>query len=161
MAETADQSQCRALTGSGDRCTREAIDDDGFCYQHGPDDETVEGESDDGETTEHDDGGDQHVSEDSNDCDVGESDLGRVRNKVGAVAEKLIGRPLVSVVSVERVGDEEEENWLAAVEVIERSAIPDTQDIIGRYEITLDDPETITGYRRTHRYRRGDMEQDI
>ena len=160
MAETADQSQCRALTGSGDRCVREAVDE-GFCYQHGPDDETVEGESA-GEATEDGEGGDQHVSEeDSNDCDVGESDLGRVRRKVGSVAEELIGRPLVSVVSVERVGDDEEENWLAAVEVIERSAIPDTQDIIGRYEITLDDPETVTGYRRTHRYRRGDMEQDI
>ncbi len=159
MAETADDaSQCRALTGSGDRCAREAVDD-GFCYQHGPDDETVEGDAE-SETTETDEG-DQHVSEDSNDCDVGESDLGRVRQKVGSVAEKLIGRPLVSVVSVERTGDDDEENWLAAVEVIERSAIPDTQDIIGRYEITLDDPETITGYRRTHRYRRGDMEQDI
>jgi hypothetical protein len=160
MVETADDaSQCRALTESGDRCAREAVDD-GFCYQHGPDDETVEGDTA-GETSENDERGDQHVSEDSNDCDVGESDLGQVRQKVGSVAEELIGRPLVSVVSVERVGDEESENWLAAVEVVERSAIPDTQDIIGRYEITLDDPETITGYRRTHRYRRGDMEQDI
>jgi hypothetical protein len=29
------------------------------------------------------------------------------------------------------------------------------------YEITLEDPDTITGYSRTHRYRRGDMEQDV
>lgn len=31
-----------------------------------------------------------------------------------------------------------DEGWRTVVEVVERNAVPDTQDIIGRYEITLD-----------------------
>lgn len=144
-----DDGQCRALTSDGERCTRPA-QDDGFCYQHGPDDETI----DDQETE----------STMSSETDVSETEIGAVRNKINQVAEDLIGRPLVSVVSVDRdrqTDDDEEPGWVAAVEILERKSIPDTQDILGRYEITLDADHTITGYRRTHRYRRDDMDQDV
>jgi hypothetical protein len=97
---------------------------------------------------------------------VAETEIGAVREKIRQVAEDLIGRPLVSVVSVDRDrtrgdDDDEEEGWVAAVEILERKSIPDTQDILGRYEISLDGDHEITGYRRTHRYRRDDMDQDI
>jgi hypothetical protein len=143
--------QCEALTSAGERCTRPA-GDDGFCYQHGPDNETV----------------DNQESENPNMAEqesVSETEIGAVRDKINQVAADLIGRPLVSVVSVDRDrkkgDDDEEEGWVAAVEILERKSIPDTQDILGRYEISLDADHEITGYRRTHRYRRDDMDQDI
>ena len=40
IAEVSSVEQCLALTGSGDRCSREA-GDDGFCFQHDASDETV------------------------------------------------------------------------------------------------------------------------
>ncbi|MCW8172936.1 hypothetical protein D8S78_15275 [Natrialba swarupiae] len=48
-----------------------------------------------------------------------------------------------------------DDGWLAIVEVVERRSVPDTQDIIGRYEVELDDDVTVHGYRRLDRYRRG------
>lgn len=150
MSAARDDEQCRALTADGERCTRPA-QDDGFCYQHGPGDETI----DDQETE----------SDMADDQDIEGTEIGDVRTKIAQVAEDLIGRPLVSVVSVDRDrnrGDEEDdEGWVAAVEILERKSVPDTQDILGRYEISLDADHEITSYRRTHRYRRDDMDQDI
>lgn len=54
-----------------------------------------------------------------------------------------------------------EEGWRTVVEVVERNAVPDTQDIIGRYEITLDGAGTATGYELLERYRRGDMKEEL
>lgn len=162
-----DQDQCRAITESGERCQRPAREN-GFCYQHGPEDETVDDADDETEESEDmdaddaddaddsaDEGGDE--SDAAGDADVAATEIEEIRNKIRDVAEDLIGRPLVSVVAVDR----EDGTWRAAVEVIERKSVPDTQDILGRYEITLDEDHTITGYRRTHRYRRDDMDQDV
>lgn len=149
-AADTDDERCTALTTSGERCTRPA-GDDGFCYQHGPEDETI-----DNQKTERSDMGEQES--------VSETEIGQVREKIHQVAEELVGRPLVSVVSVDRdrkKDDDEEPGWIAAVEMLERESVPDTQDILGRYEISLDADHTITGYRRTHRYRRDDMDQDV
>ncbi|WP_122090612.1 gas vesicle protein GvpO, halophile-type [Halalkalicoccus subterraneus] len=150
-AAESDDGQCTALTTDGKRCTRPA-QDDGFCYQHGPDDETI-----DNQQSESSDMAEQES--------VSGTEIGTVREKIRQVAEDLIGRPLVSVVSVDRDrnrGDDEgEDGWVAAVEILERKSVPDTQDILGRYEISLGSDHEITGYRRTHRYRRDDMDQDI
>lgn len=75
-----------------------------------------------------------------------------VRETVHAVAERLIGQELDGVVEITRNGDD----WLATVEVVERHAVPDTQDILGKYEVVLDTTGTVTGYRRLDTYRRGD-----
>lgn len=150
-AADSDADQCVALTSTGERCTRTA-GGDGFCYQHEHGDETIDNQ----ETEELDMAEQESVSE---------TEIGTVRDKINEVAEDLIGRPLVSVISVDRDrtkgDDDEEEGWVAAVEILERKSIPDTQDILGRYEISLDADHEITGYRRTHRYRRDDMDQDI
>jgi hypothetical protein len=79
-----------------------------------------------------------------------------VRNRVRDSASDLIGRPLDGIVEIERNEDE----WRALVEIIERSSVPDTQDIIGRYALDLDGNGEITGYRRLERYRRGDTRRD-
>lgn len=146
MGATDSDHRCRALTADDTRCTRPAKEN-GYCYQHGPSDETID------ETTDE-PGEPQRDMTD----DIADTEIGSVRNKVHDVAEELIGRPLVSIITVE---SDDDDGWRVAVEVIERKSVPDTQDILGRYEITLDGDRTITGYRRTHRYRRDDMEQDI
>lgn len=150
-----DDEQCKALTADGERCTRPA-GSDGYCYQHGSDDETIEDrEENEGDTT--DEGEDQETSMSDDDHNIDDTEIGQIRNKVRNIAEDVVGYPLSGILAIDR----EDEGWRVAVEVVERSSVPDTQDILGRYEITLDEDREVTGYRRTHRYRRDDMEQDI
>ncbi|WP_049997332.1 gas vesicle protein GvpO [Halococcus sediminicola] len=79
-----------------------------------------------------------------------------IRNNIRDAAADLIGRPLDSVVEIGH-GDD---GWHAIVEIIERRSVPDTQDILGRYTLELDEEAAITGYRRLDRYRRGDTRSD-
>ena len=159
QAETT-TDQCKALTGSGDRCSREATED-GFCHQHDESDETVseaeqteqdeqsheESQTDEAETT---DPSDVDVQVDVDDERI--EGLLSIRETVHSTAGDLIGRPFDGVTEITGV----EDGWRAVVEVVERRAVPDTQDVIGRYEIELDDDGVIEGYRRIDRYRRGD-----
>ncbi|MFC6725229.1 gas vesicle protein GvpO, partial [Halobium palmae] len=68
----------------------------------------------------------------------------------------LIGHDLDGVIQVTGDGD----GWVAVVEVVERHSVPDTQDILGRYELSLDEDARVTGYRRVGRYRRSDSDVD-
>ncbi|WMT10212.1 gas vesicle protein [Natrinema thermotolerans] len=78
-----------------------------------------------------------------------------VRETVQSTAGQLIGHEFDGVSEISPTDD----GWRAVVEVVERRAVPDTQDIIGRYEIELDPGATVHGYRRVDRYRRGDTAQ--
>ncbi|SDR09673.1 gas vesicle protein GvpO, halophile-type [Natronobacterium texcoconense] len=168
-AETQSKEQCKALTEDGERCSRPA-GDDGFCYQHDESDQTVsdsqtaeqeEQEQSEEETRSRDLGADMTAEEktdpESVDADIDveheeiEGVLG-VRQTVQASAGDLIGREFDAVSEIAPTDD----GWRAIVEVVERRAVPDTQDIIGRYEIELDENATVHGYRRLDRYRRGD-----
>ena len=51
--------------------------------------------------------------------------------------------------------------WRVVIEMIERKAIPDTQDILGIYEVHLDDGGNVTGYERTRIRRRMDLEEVV
>lgn len=164
------EEQCIALTSSGERCGRRA-NDGRFCYQHDEDDPTIDEEetdADDGsneessgseeessedDTAEDDSVADDSATDDSTDDSNG-SNVMEVRSAVVEVSSDLIGRPLDGVVEVGKT----EDGWRAVVEVVERRAVPDTQDILGRYELTLDDAETVTGYRRIGRSRRADTD---
>lgn len=197
-AETQSTDQCKALTESGERCSREA-GDDGFCHQHDESDpiadeveeedeaagdessgdeaadvEAAEDEAaDDGtdvndssrsETAESSESEEETVSEtettdtsdvDTSDVDTDESGIEAVlsvRRTVESTAGELIGRPLDSVTEINPT----EDGWRGVVEVVERSSIPDTQDIMGRYEIDLSEDAVVQGYRRMDRYRRDD-----
>lgn len=163
-----DDQRCRALTEDGERCTRRATDG-AFCYQHDEDDQTVDEENGSAESAESSsesespDAADSTDADDSADDDEAASNTDEnvssvmaVRGAVVEVAGDLIGRPLDGVVEVGRTDD----GWRAVVEVVERRAVPDTQDILGRYELTLDSPDDVTSYRRTGRYRRADTGSD-
>lgn len=48
--------------------------------------------------------------------------------------------------------------WIAEVEVLERKSIPDTQDILGRYEMKFDEDGELLGFKRVMVHRRSDRE---
>lgn len=196
--------QCRAVTEGGERCSRPAKEN-GFCHQHGPENETVdeadaaettdaeedderedsnvpedtdseeETESEDSTETEHDDAENGDESESASEAESqdsesnGETDSAEsasdansesdepstivtVRNRVRDQVPQLIGRQLDGVTSLRRG----EDGWVATVELIERRSVPDTQDILGQYEVSLTDDGVIHEYRRLETYRRAD-----
>jgi uncharacterized protein YuzE len=64
-----------------------------------------------------------------------------VRNQVIELSTDVIGRSLDGIVEVSRTDD----SWRAVVEIIERRSVPDTQDILGQYEIELDEAGEVIG----------------
>ncbi|UPM45052.1 gas vesicle protein GvpO [Halocatena salina] len=83
---------------------------------------------------------------------IEESSIKEIQTHVRDQLPELIDRPLDSIVEVDR----DEEGWRVIVEFIERRSIPDTQDILGRYEVRLSVDGQIHSYRRRNRYRRDD-----
>ena len=66
--------------------------------------------------------------------------------------ESVLKRKAESVVSMSK----EAEGWKAVVEVLERRAVPDTQDLLARYELTLNDEGELLGYKQVLVRRRQD-----
>lgn len=181
MATKQDTRQCRALTADGERCTRPA-GEDGYCYQHGPEDETVDETSADGGQRAAEADADEETDEDSAEADEDsaeadeetadesdeqasdsdasagwDGDLSGVmdaRARIESVTGEVVGAPLDRIIEIERRDGEDGEEWLVVVEALERSAIPDTEDLLGRYAIRLDTDGGIIGYRLRERYRR-------
>jgi hypothetical protein len=54
-----------------------------------------------------------------------------------------------------------EGGWRVLVELIERTAVPDTMDLIGVYEVRLDPEGELAGYERIRMRRRCDLEQRV
>lgn len=52
-----------------------------------------------------------------------------------------------------------EEGWRVNVEVIERKAIPNSYDLLGVYEVLLDEEGSIVRYERKRVRRRADLEE--
>lgn len=72
-------------------------------------------------------------------------------------AESVLSDPVDNVIRV----DDNGEDWRVIVEVVERSAVPDTQDILARYELTIGPDGDLVGYGLVDRYRRGDLRGDL
>jgi hypothetical protein len=51
----------------------------------------------------------------------------------------------------------EDGGWRVTAELVERRGVPDTNDLIGVYELRLDGSGTVTKYERTRLRRRGDL----
>jgi hypothetical protein len=70
--------------------------------------------------------------------------------------QELIGRPVESVTGMEKNGSE----WNVTLEVLELERVPNTTDVLGRYEVTLDKNGELTSARRTRRYHRAEAGED-
>lgn len=66
---------------------------------------------------------------------------------------KLVKKQPESVISVSNEGKQ----WNVIAEVLERKAIPDTQDIIGRYELKLDKKGELLNFKQIMLRRRCDL----
>ena len=52
------------------------------------------------------------------------------------------------------------EAWRVTVDALEMARVPDTMDMLGAYEVRLDEHGTLSGYRRVKRFRRCDAQQE-
>jgi hypothetical protein len=55
---------------------------------------------------------------------------------------------------VTAIEQEEDGAWRVTIEVLELSRVPETDDMLGSYEVELDEDGEILGYRRVRRYAR-------
>ena len=69
----------------------------------------------------------------------------------------LLGRPIESVLGVERSDDD---GWIVTVQVVELERIPRSTDVLGAYAVALDDDGKLVGYRRRRRFNRGQADED-
>ena len=76
--------------------------------------------------------------------------------KARGVIEELLDKKAESVISATK----EENEWRVLVEVLERRAVPDSQDLIGRYELRLDENKELLGYERIVLRRRIDVDKE-
>ncbi len=65
---------------------------------------------------------------------------------------ELLGRPIEGVTGLEKDGDD----WKVTLEVLELERIPNTTDVLGSYEVTLDADGELAGAQRTRRFTRGE-----
>ena len=70
--------------------------------------------------------------------------------------QELVGRPIEAVTGIEKNGKE----WKLSVEVLELERVPNTTDVLGRYEVTVDQDGDLTAARRTRRYARAEAGED-
>jgi len=53
-----------------------------------------------------------------------------------------------------------EEGWAVSLEALERKAIPDTMDVLGLYEVRLDDEGNLLDFQRKKLRKRGETQED-
>jgi len=68
--------------------------------------------------------------------------------------EALVGCPAEGVVGVRK----DDDGWVVDVEVLEIGRVPQTTDVLASYEVTVDADGEVTGYHRTRRYLRAQVE---
>lgn len=73
-----------------------------------------------------------------------------------ATVEQMTGYRSEAVTGLEWDGD----SWRVTVDALELPRIPNTTDVLGAYEVRLDDGGTLRGYRRVRRFVRGDAREE-
>jgi hypothetical protein len=68
---------------------------------------------------------------------------------------EMTGMEAESVSSLRR----DDDGWTVVVEVLELSRVPSTDDVIGSYEVELDEDGELVGYRRIRRYPRSKADE--
>jgi EAL domain-containing protein (putative c-di-GMP-specific phosphodiesterase class I) len=69
----------------------------------------------------------------------------------------ILGLEILRVVAATKT----EDGWRLIVEIIERKAVPDTQDLLGTYEVHLDEEGELLEYERTDIRRRMDLMESV
>jgi hypothetical protein len=77
--------------------------------------------------------------------------------QVRAELPQLLGRPVETVLGVER---DDDDGWRVIAQVVELARIPNSTDVLGAYAVTLSDDGEIVGFRRQRRYNRSQADED-
>ena len=84
--------------------------------------------------------------------------LATAQQEARDAAEALLDHDFEGVIEVSM---KDNGGWRTLVEVVERHAVPNTQDIIGRYAIELTETGDVSGYELRERYQRGDVKEEL
>ena len=85
---------------------------------------------------------------------MAETTLARLGQRALDELEALVGCPAEGVTAISRVDG----GWTAMVDVLEVARVPETTDVLASYEVTFDGDGEVTGYRRTGRFLRSQVE---
>ncbi len=88
------------------------------------------------------------------------SSMKRVRDQAFLMVENLLGKKPETILSIEKT----DKGWRTQIEVLERKAVPDTQDILARYELLFNDDCEILGWKQVMIRKRSDRllpEEDL
>jgi hypothetical protein len=83
----------------------------------------------------------------------GREAIERVRREL----PELLGHPVDAVLGLEP-GDSK--GWNVTVQVVELSRIPHSTDVLGAYQVTLDQRGELQSYKRRRRYYRNQADED-
>ena len=75
-----------------------------------------------------------------------------INDKAMDTIKNLVHKKPLSVIGVTQGTS----GWTALVEALEREAVPDTQNLIGIYEVTFSKAKQLTGYKRKEVRRKAD-----
>jgi len=78
--------------------------------------------------------------------------LEKICNQALSAVKKYISKEPETIVGVEEVEGE----WKVMVEALERKAVPDTQDLLGRYEIRINKNGELIGWKQKMVRKRAD-----
>ena len=67
-----------------------------------------------------------------------------VTDRALSIVKKYISKEPETIIGIQ----EEHGEWKVLVEALERKSVPDTQDLLGRYEIRIDDSGKLLGWKQ-------------
>lgn len=80
-------------------------------------------------------------------------DFKSIGNEAMKVIKELVNKKPLSPININNEGG----NWEVLVEVLERAAVPDTQNLIGIYKVMFDKNKKLLSYKRVQVRRKGDI----
>jgi len=79
-------------------------------------------------------------------------DFKTIGNNAMEVIKEIVHKKPLSAINISNEGG----NWEVLVEVLERAAVPDTQNLIGIYKVVFDKTKKLSSYKRIEVRRKGD-----
>ena len=76
----------------------------------------------------------------------------KIRNQAFSTVKNLIVKEPETVISIEKT----DQGWKARVEALERKSVPDTQDILGRYELLFNENGELLSWNQVMLRKRSD-----
>lgn len=78
---------------------------------------------------------------------------GTIAQRAAAQLQQLTGHEVEGITAVRR----DDDGWVVEIDLLELRRIPATTDVIATYEVEVDPSGDLMGYRRQHRFVRGNV----